>query len=187
MKRKGWNGMRIASFDIETTNLRANFGVVICGAVQPHTGRREAIKVYRQEVVSSDDSAVVNDLITELNTYTILIAHNGVGFDRKFLNTRAVKHGLPVLSPRLKMYDPVRVARRELLMSWNGLDALAQYLGCRHQKYGTVGELWIKAALDHDPAALEEIVKHCVADVKVLDEVADRLEPLIGRVNEWGS
>lgn len=176
--------MKIASFDLEMTNLKANFGVVICGVVKPY---KEEAKVFCVPRVTSNDRKIVAQLVDELNQYTILIAHNGVRFDRPFLNSRAVKWGLPVLNPQGKMYDPVQVARRKLALSWNGLESLALFLGCQNRKYETVGDLWLRAALDHDREALDEIVKHCIADVLVLDEVAERLEPLVGIINSWGS
>ena len=176
--------MKAAIFDLEMTSLKANFGVIICGVVKPCGGEA---KIFRVKQVSTDDRRIVADLVEELNKYTVLVAHNGVRFDRPFLNSRAVKWGLPVLNPTGKLYDPVLVARRKLAISWNGLESLACFLGCKNRKYETVGDLWLRASLDHDKVALDEIVKHCIADVALLDEVAERLEPLIGMINSWGS
>lgn len=176
--------MNVAVFDLEMTNLKADFGVLICGCVQPYKGK---LKTFQVSQIESDDSGLVAELVEELNQYTVLIAHNGVRFDRPFLNSRAVKWGLPVLNPAGKIYDPVLVARRKLNLSYNGLESIGRFLGCKHKKFETVGNLWLRAALDHDVDALDSIVKHCQADVVMLTEVAERLEPLIGMINSWGS
>jgi len=49
------------------------------------------------------------------------------------------------------------------------------------------GGLWLRAILDHDRAALDEIVLHCINDVLVLEEVVGRLQPYVGKIQEWGS
>ena len=174
----------IASFDLETSNLYADFGVVLCGVVKPWG---KAPVVFQQTDVSSDDSEVVKKLVAELDKYTILLAHNGVRFDRPFLNTRATKYGMPILSPRSNIIDPVIVARRHLRMGGNSLENLARYLNTKHQKSKVEGYLWQKATLDGDKDALAAIIKHCIIDVLVLEEVTEMLVPFIGRITEWGS
>ena len=180
--------MKTATFDIETSNLNANFGIVLCAVIKPWEG--EKLTVLRIDEIEgdirSDDSKVVEAIITELNKYTILIAHNGIKFDRTFLNTRATKWGLPLLNPRGNMIDPVILARKYLRMSYNGLDTIAQYLLTEHQKTPVMGHLWLKAVIDRDAEAMQEIVQHCVEDVLVLEEVMMKLVPYVSKINEWG-
>lgn len=179
--------MKIATFDIETSALSANFGIVLCAVVKPWQGEP---KTYRLDQIPgprrSDDSKLISAIITELNQYMILIAHNGVKFDRVFLNTRATLHGLPLLNPKGNMIDPVVLARKYLRMSYNGLDTIAQYLQTEHQKTPVLGHLWVQAVIDRDEAAMDEIVKHCVEDVYVLEEVANKMVPFVSKINEWG-
>ncbi|KKL14685.1 hypothetical protein LCGC14_2513240, partial [marine sediment metagenome] len=83
----------IATFDIETSNLSADFGRVLCAVVK-QVGKKPII--FRGDTYASwkkgnkyDDSMLVKDIIEELNKHDVLIAHNGMKFDRPFLNTRA--------------------------------------------------------------------------------------------------
>ena len=180
--------MQIACFDLETSSLKANFGVVLCGVVKPIGG---PMKVFRldnyADCIGSNDSALVAALITELSGYLILVAHNGVNFDRKFLNARATRWGLAPLNPRGRMVDPVVVARKHFAISWNGLESLSTFLQTKNRKEGVDGDLWLRAILDHDREAMDAIVQHCKKDVLVLTEVVTKLQPYIGRIQEWGS
>ena len=87
-------GLSAATFDIETTNLNADFGVVLCGVVLPHDSRARPI-VFRADQINkrwaqcrSDDSGVVRAITAELSKYDVLIAHNGARFDIPYLKTR---------------------------------------------------------------------------------------------------
>ena len=179
--------MKIATYDIETSALSANFGIVLCAVVKPWQGE---CKVFRIDelpgATRSDDTKLVAAIIEELNQYMILVAHNGVKFDRVFLNTRATKNGTTLLNPRGNMIDPVILARKYLRMSYNGLDTIAQYFQTSHQKTPVMGHLWIQAVIDRDEVALQEIINHCMEDVYVLEEVAEKLVPFVGKINEWG-
>ena len=180
--------MNVACFDLETSNLSANFGILLCANVKPWHGKSRTLHIGQFEHEHrSNDKALVEAVIDELNKYTILVAHNGVRFDRPFLNSRAAMWGVPPLSPKGNMVDPVQLARKHLRMSYNGLDSVAQFLQTKHQKTPVQGHLWIKAVLDRDPIALNEIIKHCELDVLVLEEVMEKLVPFVGQINQWGS
>src|SRR5262249_49678530 len=119
-------------FDIETTSLNADFGIVLCAVVKPSVGRP---KVFRADRLNSkwkthrsNDSAVIGAIVDELSEYDIWIAHNGNRFDVPFLRTRLAKWNLEAL-PSRKLIDPVFLARNKLKMSYNSLESLAKFLG----------------------------------------------------------
>ncbi len=174
----------MAFFDIEASGLDPMFGVVLCGVVKPEHGEP---KLFTKRTPGSDDSVVVSELIKELNQYDILVAHNGVFYDRKYLNGRALRWNLPFLDPKLKIIDPWRIAKQHLNFRGNSLDRLADFLGTEYQKTVVSGNIWMRAALDHDQEAMQYIEEHCVADVYVLEEVAYRLRKFMGNINAWGS
>jgi len=174
----------IACFDIEASGLDPMFAKVLCGVVKPWG---EEPKLFSNRRKGSDDSKVVESLITELNKYTILIAHNGVFYDRKFLNGRALRWNLPFMDPKAKMIDPWRLAKNHLNFRGNSLARLADFLGTEHSKTEVSGNIWMRAALDNDPTAHKYIEEHCVEDVYVLEEIADRFKRFIGNVTAWGS
>ena len=180
----------IATFDLETTNLNGVFGVVLCAVIKPWGGETTTFRIdhkpYRGKR-NSDDSYLVKTIVDELSQYKILIAHNGVNFDRPYLNTRALLWGIEPLNPRGMMVDPVKVARRHLRFGYNSLDRLAQFLNTNAQKSAVLGPTWVKAAMDRDRESMDYIVEHCVADVLALEEVAMKLMSFVPKINEWGS
>src|SRR3990167_6084221 len=181
-----------AVLDLETSSLNSDYGIILCGVVQPIGGAPKVFRIDQPPAGkrgkwTSDDGWLAGALVEELSQYNILIAHNGTKFDRPFLNSRALHHGLPVLNPRGNMIDPLSLVWRHLNLKHNSLEKLALYLGCTNKKTPTVGDDWLRAVIDHDPASLERIVQHCIADVVLLAEVAERVQPLVGPINHWGS
>lgn len=177
------------AFDLETSNLSADFGVILCGAVKPAHGR---VKVFRADHLNprwatcrSDDSAVVRAIVNELEKYDIWVAHNGARFDVPFLRTRLLKHGMPPL-PSKKLIDPVLLARNKLRMSFNSLDKVASHLGC-NSKTTVEPDKWLQAALDGSRRAMRYIAHHCVQDVLVLEKVIGALKAYSGAYNTYGS
>ncbi|HHT9130876.1 MAG TPA: ribonuclease H-like domain-containing protein [Candidatus Tripitaka californicus] len=179
----------VASFDIETSNLKADFGTLLAVCVKPW---KQPTIIFREDKYErerrSQNPQMLLDVIACLNQYPILIAHNGVQFDRPFLNTLALVHGLKAeVDPKGKMIDPVLIARRHLAFSSNRLDVLSEWLGTRTRKTQVRREAWVQAIFDRDAAALDYIVDHCVKDVRVLEEVAWRLRKFIPQINHYGS
>ena len=184
-----------AVFDLETSNLTPDFAILLCGVVQPVGGVQKIFRIDGRQVPGEgggkrwtrDDGRLAGALVEELGKYNILVAHNGAKFDRRFLNGRALHHNLPILNPRGNIIDPLILAWRHLNLKFNSLEKLAWFLGCEKRKTPTVPDTWLAATIDHDPAALQTIVDHCVADVDLLCEVADRMQALVGPINSWGS
>lgn len=179
----------IATFDLETTSLNADFGIILCGVVKG--AGQEAVVLRGDELNKkwdtkrSDDRATVSAIVEELSKYDILIAHNGLNYDLPFLRTRMAKHGMPALRS-FKLVDPVQVARRSLRMSGNSLERIADFLGC-NTKTTVDGSLWLQAALDGDRAAMQKIVDHCVEDVKMLEAIVDAVKGYSPTFNSKGS
>lgn len=176
-------------FDLETTSLNADFGVVLCGVVKPAQGK---CKVFRADKLNpnwskerSNDSNVVAAIVRELSEYDIWIAHNGNRFDVPFLRTRLAKWGLESL-PAKKLIDPVFLARNKLKMSYNSLESLAKFLGV-NSKTEVSGDTWLQASLDGSRKAMSYIAEHCVQDVLVLEKVIKSLKAYSTNYNAWGS
>ena len=183
------NQISCCCFDLETTNLSADFGVVLCGVVKPANGRPRIFRAdklnNRWNTHRSDDSGVVKAIVEELSQYDIWIAHNGAKFDLPFLRTRLAKWDLDPL-PSKKLIDPVFLARNKLRMSWNSLEAIAKFLGV-NSKTEVSGDQWLQAALDGSRKAMQYIVTHCIQDVYVLEKVVRSLKSYSTNYNAWGS
>lgn len=190
-KRLGYSPIRVATFDIETTGLNAAFGRILCACVMTYDP--EEIRIFRadeypawKEGRRSDDHDITAELMACLEEFDVLIAHNGVKYDLPFIRMRAIQYGLPPLNP-LKIVDPVLAARRQLRMQSNSLDAIAKHLDAPHQKTPLEPKVWARAMMDNDKSAMDLIVEHCIADVKVLDFVAWSMRGYIRNIDTLGS
>lgn len=177
-------------FDIETSHLQADFGIVLCACVK---GDGEKVTSFRGDTLipgwktkRSDDSILVKAIAEKLDEYDVWVAHNGRRFDIPFLNTRLIKAGLkPLRTPKV-LIDPVELARNKLRMSYNSLEKLAQHLGC-NSKTDVDPSQWLRAILDGDKKAMDYIVSHCREDVVTLEFVVDKVKELSSGYNHWGS
>src|SRR3954453_22357711 len=127
------NQVNSCVMDLETTNLSADFGVILCGVVKPTYGKPRIFRADRLnprwQSNRSDDSHVLRAIVEELDQYDVWIIHNGAKFDVPFLRTRLLRHGLSALGSK-KLIDPVLLARNKLRMSYNSLDQIANDMGC---------------------------------------------------------
>lgn len=179
--------MRACSFDLETTNLNANFGIILCACIKPFDGK---VKVFRGddyntwEKKRSKDGKLCKAIYKELKRYDIWIAHNGVNFDIPFLRTRLTKANVQMMQP--KVVDPVRLARRFLRLGYNSLEQVAGHFGI-YGKTTVAGKHWMRAALDGNKKSMDYIVEHCIADVEILEKVADKVNYLVPKIGQFGS
>lgn len=116
----------------------------------------------------SDDYHVIEKFAKVLESAQILIGHNSDKFDLKKFNTRLIFHGLPPL-PKPHSIDTLKAWKKIGSTTSNRLDYLGRYFELGGKK-STSKDLWIKAGIDGDVAAIEEMVKYCKRDVKLLEE-----------------
>lgn len=185
--------MRVGIFDIETTNLYADSGIILCMSHKPYLASKKTVRTIRADrfeswkTGKSDNREVVENIMKELREYDILVAHNGQYFDKAFLNTSCLKYGmLPEL--RLKKFiDPVLIARKHLRLHNNTLNALIAHLDIPEKKTPVAFEHWVKAGLDSNTKSMDYIVEHCEKDVIALEAVYDETRKLVKRIDDGGS
>lgn len=120
-----------------------------------------------------DDSKMVKDFLAVAEEADELVAHNGDSFDLKWFNSQCLQHGL-VMPASIKTIDTLVIARRRFFLNSNRLDYLGKLLlgkGKQHTEY----QMWKDILLDNDPAALESMVEYCKEDVRLLEEVYQKL------------
>lgn len=118
------------------------------------------------------DKKLLNEFVKVADQSDEMIGHNGDRFDLTWIRTRAAFHRIPV-TPFLKTIDTLKIARRLFRFNSNRLDYLGQFLeiGC---KITTHYSLW-KEVINKDQAALRKMVKYCNNDVRLLEQVFQRL------------
>ena len=181
-------------FDIEATDLDADRGVVLCvcweSSTQPgkvHTLRNDVVAADEwKKGVRGNDKEIVKQVCTLIKAHDVLVAHNGTRYDIPFLRTRALRWGLRPLR-EMKVVDPLQIAWRKFRLRSNRLGSLSDHLGISDKKTPLDLSIWADATLNGNKKAMDLIVEHCVADVKVLSGVLSHVKPFIRQLDDRGS
>jgi uncharacterized protein YprB with RNaseH-like and TPR domain len=181
-----------AVFDLETSDLAGDKGIILCGCIQSST--QKAMITFRTDDLNAgwkkgkrgDDSAVSKAIADCLSEHDVLVAHNGTRFDLPFLRTRLARWGMKRL-PDLKVIDPLSIAWRKLRMTRNSLGNIADHIGIKDKKTPLNMSIWMDAILNGSRKSMDLIVEHCVADVKVLEGVLNLVRPYVKVLDDRGS
>lgn len=123
-----------------------------------------------------DDYHVVKTLHEVMQDTDLIIHHNGNSFDKPWLDTRILYHGLSPLPPT-QAVDTYRVAKSRFRFNSNKLDYIARQLKIGKKKSTTPG-LWMRV-LRGDVAAIKEMVAYNKVDVSILKGVFKKLQPYV--------
>jgi len=159
--------MKTCFWDIETTHLKSNFGIILCAGIKPLEEKPIMLSKGRH---GSDDRELVTKIAETLEKYDVLVSYYGLNFDLKFLNSRLMKWGQEPLRPTIYHIDMYRAVRKVINTHSRRLATVTQFLGIEG-KDSVEPDLWQQAALDGDKKALEYIIEHCRKDVIVLEEL----------------
>jgi len=170
---------KILLFDLETSNLNANFGYMISAAWK-WLGEK---KIYAVSVADAankgkmnNDKYVAIEMSKAILEADVIVGHYSKKFDIPFLQTRLLFHGLKML-PNVPHVDTWGIARKHLKFNSNRLASLADFLGLP-EKTPVKGRIW-NEAMGGDPKAIKYIVDHNRQDVVVLERVYNLIRPLL--------
>lgn len=176
-----------AYFDIETTNLKANFGRILCASVADMYGNVRTFRIDEAPYARSrrrDDIGVAVALRDYLEQFDFIVGWYSKMFDVPYLNTRLLIGNERPLRQDMKHVDAIWKAKKgSLALHSARLDALAKTLRLDVQKSNLDPEIWNDAA-DGEKYAMDYVVEHCELDVLVLRKVfyaMKQLFPIIHR------
>lgn len=125
----------------------------------------------------TDDRQLIEGLHHLLSQADILVGHNIDRFDIKKFNARAIKWGLPPITPK-KTYDTLKMAKRLFAFTSNSLEYIANYLDLKERKSGHArfpgDSLW-KEMEAGNIEAWDECYLYNVQDCKVTQELFKKL------------
>lgn len=179
--------MNVAMLDLETSNLNADYGIILCGVFKPYKGksvvfRIDKTKTYKQK--PWDDGELVKQITKHIadEEIDILVTYNGSMFDVPFLKTRSMLTDINLRENfTFKHVDLYWISRKNLKTHDHKLDTVARYLKCKVNKTHIDPEHWNRAMTGHKES-LDYIVDHCVKDVIVLEEVYEKEKPFIKQI-----
>ena len=172
---------KILFFDIETTNLKADFGTVLCIGYKwlgkPKVHLPSITQYENWDKDRTDDSGLVADFAEVYRQADMVVSYFGKGFDCKFLNAKLLEYGHDIL-PNTPHVDLFFTVKANMALSRKSLQNVSYYLGLSNEKTPVEGKIWRRAATGHGPS-VRYIVEHCRADVLVLEEAYLKLRPLV--------
>lgn len=130
-------------------------------------------KEYKTD--KENDKALMEALWPLLDKADIVIAHNGINFDRRKINARFIMNGLNPTSP-YRMIDTLDTCKREFAFTSNKLGDVAKFLGVG-QKVQTGGfQLW-KDCMNGIMSSWKKMTTYCCGDIHLLEKVYLKLRP----------
>jgi DNA polymerase III epsilon subunit-like protein len=175
--------LRVGVFDLETFALDRGWGLLLVGNVlvfgdgdpKEYRFRLDQFETYKRD--RSDDSEIAAAIFSVLEECHVWYAHNGKWFDVPYLNSIALRYGMPPVERKLR--DPVQILRAKFRIGSNSLEAAADFLGLERSKMHVPSEVWRQAAFNGSKEHFDTLEARCASDVALLTEVA-------GRVEAWG-
>jgi uncharacterized protein YprB with RNaseH-like and TPR domain len=178
-------------FDLETTDLNANWGNILAIGYRVE---KEPVTVLRINDFKGwtpyDDKRLIEEFLKvwSREDVGVVIGHNIILFDIPYLQARMLRNGLGVLPVKSRV-DTYFVAKSKLKMKGKSLGSVAEFSGCKSRKTPLSPEVWRLAARGDEPS-LEYIAKHCAADVRVVQQVYEKISPMMMRhpvIGDYGS
>lgn len=173
--------MKIVAWDIEASNLSADFGIVLCvGFKEVEQGKAEVLNIldYSKGDLIKAEKRLLVDVSEKLLEADVWLTHYGTWYDIPFVNSRLIYHDLPVLPPNFSHLDTWKISRNRLKLRNNRLITISEFIGTPDEKNAIKPEQWLRVLGGHKPS-MDYIVEHCRRDVVVLEEVYMKLRPLV--------
>jgi uncharacterized protein YprB with RNaseH-like and TPR domain len=179
--------------DLETTDLEADRGVILCASYESSTEpgkvrtiRQDETNPRWSEGIRGDDKELVKQVCKLVRDHDIIVAHNGNRFDIPMLRTRALRWRLSPLR-EVKLVDPCSIAYRKFKLRSNSLGRIADYVGIADRKTPLDMSVWADVMLNGSKSGMNKIVEHCEADIRVLRGILDFVKPFVKVFDDRGS
>lgn len=135
-------------------------------------------EVHHLEWTKGNDKKLIQQFSKIMNEADEVVAHNGDKFDIKWLRTRCIYHGIPLI-PDFQSIDTLKLSKKGFYFNSNKLDYIGKFLKLG-EKINTGGlDLWKNIILKNDKESMNKMVEYCKQDVNLLEKVYKKLLPYI--------
>jgi len=188
------------AWDLETTDLKALMGRVLCCSFmeitppgtalrRPYTFRGDRApwmnvptSKWHEDPEAISDAKLVVAIRDELERYNMIVSWNGKLFDAAFLNARLLKIRERPLRPQFHLDSMWYAAGSSNRIGSRKLDNVQRFLGLSESKTPITWEDWQRAGMGN-MKAFNQVVKHCEQDVKVLAQAYWRFLPNVSSIH----
>lgn len=176
----------IGFLDIETSNLKANMGIVYSYCIKDGKSDNVLYRVITKKELFSDDmdKAVITQLVEDIRKFDILVTYYGTRFDIPFIRSRAVHHGIdyPAYGENIHI-DLYYLIRNKFQLTRNSLQTACAFLLGHTDKTLVEWKYWMKA-MQGNQEALDYILEHNKYDVLDLEKLYDKVIPFRKRLDQ---
>jgi uncharacterized protein YprB with RNaseH-like and TPR domain len=167
---------KIGFLDIESSNLHADFGIILSYAIKELDGEVTGRVITRKELASKEsDKGVVRDCIRDMRRFDRLITYYGTNFDIPYIRTRAMLWELEFpLYKEIKHTDVFYWAKSKLCLHRKRLQVVCDFLGIPSKQHPMEPNMWT-SALTGNRRSLAYIYTHNIEDVISLEAAYKRL------------
>lgn len=130
------------------------------------------------------DRNVIETFHQVVKNADVLVAHNGDKFDMKIFTAKVIEYGLEPLPPVLQI-DTLKEIKKVSKFSSHRLDFLGGLL-LGDKKIKTDYSLW-DGCENGDKKAMKLMQKYCNQDVKLLEQLYERIKPYIKKFPNIGA
>lgn len=170
---------RIGFLDIETTNLKADCGPMLCYCIKKyHEPVILSACITKKELCSKDkDKNILKQLSRDLNEFDTVVTYYGAGFDIPFIRTRCVCMGVDFPEyGQLKHKDIYFIIKHKFKLRRNSLQIACEALLGNSDKTHLDPMRWFEAS-QGNTKQIKYIYDHCVHDVEDLEKLYDIVNP----------
>jgi len=175
--------VKTAVFDIETTDLSAVSGFILCAVIKEVGKKPTVLRYDRFRDKPGREIKLLKAILSELSKYDILVGHNIANFDIPFIKTRGMVLDVDIdLNPFV--YDTLPAFRRTGILTKRGfagrpiasLGFVADALGVPQMKTAIYPREHAQTHFGlNTETSMAKLVEHCVADVIMTEQVFLRL------------
>jgi uncharacterized protein YprB with RNaseH-like and TPR domain len=167
---------RVGFLDIETSNLAADFGIILSYCIKDGSSKQVLEGVLTPEDVAiaaagNEDKRVVKACIEDILKFDRLVTYYGKRFDMPFIRTRAVSNKVPFPLFKQRFHtDLYDVIKRKFRLSSNRLENACRVLLGKTDKTRIENRFW-RGAVRGDERSLSYVLDHNRKDVLDLEKL----------------
>jgi uncharacterized protein YprB with RNaseH-like and TPR domain len=177
---------RVGFIDIESSNLKANFGIMLSYCIKIRGSDEILFDVITEKDMHCGelDKRIVKHCIEDMKKFDRLIGHYSTKFDIPYIRTRALILGLDFPEyGDINHTDTYYMAKHKLCLSSNRQNVVAEAVQGEDIKSRIEPKYWIPA-LQGNKKALDYILDHNKRDVLQLEGNYNKLERFVRRINK---
>lgn len=172
---------KVGYIDIETSNLDANYGMIITYCIlDGDTDEIIENVIDINDVRKGDfDKHFCKQLIKDILKFDVLKGYWSTGFDIPYIRSRCLKWNLnfPIYKS-INHKDIYYMVKRLLKLNRNSLEAATKFFGIKGKDH-VKADIWMQALMcdgELQEKAIDYILDHNRKDVKILKELDEKLK-----------